>query len=149
LIFSGRIPTIQETATNVKDFFLRPTGQTKSTINNNQTEDLPRDLVLILDSSGSIGTDGFILAKEQLSTLVGLLCPIDPFSRTVGFPYLYNQAAMVTYSTHVTTNFYFNTFNTTVSVQNAIKSATYEGLSTYTNKAFDRSLSTWYRYCKN
>jgi hypothetical protein len=105
----------------------------------NQTPVLPRDLVLILDSSGSIGISNFSLAKEQLSKLVGLLCPIPPFDRIVGFPYQYNQAAMLTYSTDVLTNFYFNTHNTTVSIQNAIKSAAYVGRLTYTNKAFDRA----------
>ncbi|XP_060559903.1 collagen alpha-5(VI) chain-like isoform X1 [Ruditapes philippinarum] len=67
------------------------------------------------------------------------MCPAKPFDRIDGSPYQFNQAAMVTYSTHVTTNFYFNTFNTTVSIQNAIKSAAYVGRLTYTNKAFDQA----------
>jgi hypothetical protein len=93
--------------------------------------------VLILDRSGSIGISNFNLAKEQLSKLVGLLCPIRPFDRR--FPYQYNQAAMVTYSTNVFTNFYFNTYSTTLSIQNAIRSVPYLGGLTYTNKAFDRA----------
>jgi hypothetical protein len=100
---------------------------------------LVRDLVLILDSSGSIGNTSFIDAKKQLSKLIGLLCPINPFDRIVGFPYQYNQAAMVTYSTNVTTNFYFNTYDTTVSIQTAIENAVYVGSGTNTNKAFDRA----------
>ncbi|KAH3867898.1 hypothetical protein DPMN_031035 [Dreissena polymorpha] len=39
-----------------------------------------RDLLIIVDSSGSIGLASFETAKTQLARLLGMLCPIsDPF----------------------------------------------------------------------
>ena len=105
------------------------------------TAALTRDLVLIMDSSGSIGSKSFTEAKNQTSRLIGLLCPIPPFDRIINFPYQYNQAAMVTYSTGVVNNFDFSTYSTTVDVQNAILRARYEGRQTNTHLAFDTARS--------
>jgi hypothetical protein len=130
------------TAKNVQNFFARPNGIVLSqTIKSSpsRSQDLSRDLVIIMDSSGSIGSNGFQVAKEQTAKLMGLLCPTAPFDKIAGFPYQYNQAAMLTYSTNVVENFDFNRYSTTVNIQNAIKRVRYVGGGTNTNKAFDQA----------
>jgi hypothetical protein len=148
IYLTGKTPDVNETANSLLNFFLRPSGQALvtslktlafSTVSHRSQAPMVRDLVLILDSSGSIGTTSFDLAKEPLSKLIGLLCPAKPFDRIPGYPYQYNQASMVTYSTDVFKNFDFNEYNTTGSIQNAIKSAVYVGRLTYTDKAFDQA----------
>ncbi|XP_060559913.1 matrilin-3-like [Ruditapes philippinarum] len=140
--YTGVFPSVNITAKNVQDFFARPNGPASIPSQPiSQTTDLPRDLVIIMDSSGSIGTAAFQVGKEQTSKLIGLLCPNSPFDMIAGSPYQYNQAAMVTYSTNVVTNFNFNTYSTTVGIQRAIMRAVYVGGSTNTYKAFDQARS--------
>ncbi|XP_060562470.1 uncharacterized protein LOC132722054 isoform X4 [Ruditapes philippinarum] len=138
--YTGRYLGVNETGKNFQDFFVRPNGQhvTKGK-RSTQTPNLPRDLVIIMDSSGSIGRVDFEVAKEQTAKLIALLCPNAPFNKIAGSPYQYNQAAMLTYSTYVVENFDFNTYNTTASIQNAINSVRYVGRGTNTNKAFDQA----------
>ncbi|XP_060562483.1 vitrin-like [Ruditapes philippinarum] len=140
--YTGKIPSVNVTAKNVQNFFARPSGKVLSqTIKSSQiqSQDLSRDLVIIMDSSGSIGSNGFQVAKEQTAKLMGLLCPTAPFDKIAGSPYQYNQAAMLTYSTNVVENFDFNRYSTTVNIQNAIKRVRYAGGGTSTNKAFDQA----------
>ena len=134
---------------------MRPTGQIKRKPlqrvqrlrlqhNNGPAADMVRDLVLIMDSSGSIKSAPFEDAKFQTSRLIGLLCPNDPtppFDKIAGSPYQYNQAAMVTFSTSVVENFDFNAYDTTTEIQQAIMGANYEGLLTNTHLAFDMAKS--------
>jgi hypothetical protein len=89
---------------------------------NSYGQDLPRDLSIIMDSSYSICSVGFQVAKDQTSKLIGLLCPNSSFDKIAGSPYQYNQAIRLTYSTNVVENFDFNTYSTIVSIQKALKS---------------------------
>ncbi|XP_060562462.1 uncharacterized protein LOC132722054 isoform X3 [Ruditapes philippinarum] len=139
---TGIFPSVNVTAKNVQNFFARPNGnyfRDAKESTQSQNLHLSRDLVIIMDSSGSILSHRFKVAKEQTAKLIGLLCPNNPFDKIPGFPYQYNQAAMLTFSSEVVENFDFNTYNTTARIQNAINSVIYLDGTTDTKQAFDQA----------
>ncbi|XP_053399252.1 collagen alpha-1(XII) chain-like [Mercenaria mercenaria] len=99
-----------------------------------------RDIVFILDSSGSIGLTKFNKAKADAKSLFGTLCPFDKtFDMDYNNPYQHQQLAMLTYSTTIEENFFFNTYSKTADVLQAISQATYQGLMTNTAGAFKKA----------
>ena len=97
-VFLDSLPTVQQVAKVFLNSFVRPSVyQPKRQINN-----AFRDLLLILDSSGSIGSERYTNAKGSLSEMLGLMCPTpDPFGKDL------NRVALLTYSTTVTESFDF------------------------------------------
>ena len=94
-----------------------------------------RDLLVIVDSSGSISQSGFDVAKTELANLLGLLCPNpDPFKG-------YQRAALIEYSSAVVKQFHFKDKKNTFQVQQAIKAMPYFGQSTCTATAFKEAIT--------
>lgn len=124
--FSDTRPTVKETAKEFTDqFVIQTTGS-----NGNKVGQL-RDLLIIVDSSGSISTEHFNIMKTQLARLLGLLCPkSDPFN---GF----QQAALLQFSNTVREIFDFNDKSNTRQVQDGVTSMTHIGGPTCSATAFD------------
>ena len=100
-----------------------------------------RDLLIILDSSGSIGSSNFIKVKKNLAELLGMLCPDpDPFAR------FYQHAALIDFASTTVEVFDFNKYQHTSTLKNGILAVPYLGGSTCTTKAFNvamNMLTTW------
>jgi len=77
--------------------------------------DCPSDIILLVDGSGSIGSDNFAKVKSFLSKLVGRM-DIDSGNTRVG---------LVTFSTNVGSGFNLSAYSTVASVQAAISSLSY------------------------
>ncbi|XP_045158271.2 matrilin-3-like [Mercenaria mercenaria] len=136
--YTGIVPSVKATAKNVENYFVR--ADRKYRKDNKNKKGLTRDLVIIMDSSGSIRKGPFQDAKIQTSKLIGLLCPSDkPFDKVAGQPYQYNQAAMLTYSHIIQETFDFKRYSKTSNIQNAISKATFFGRGTNTAEAFRRA----------
>jgi hypothetical protein len=56
--------TINSTSEHFGDLFVRPPTE-------------PRDLLLIIDGSGSTGSQPFVKVLEDLSELIGMFCPLN------------------------------------------------------------------------
>jgi len=86
-----------------------------------------RDIIFVLDESGSVGSANFDLMKSFVSQLVG------------GFEIENNntRVGVVTYSSSVGESFQLNSYSTVDDVQNAISSLTYSGGSTRTDEALE------------
>ncbi|XP_060561039.1 uncharacterized protein LOC132720832 [Ruditapes philippinarum] len=139
-------PTVIETAKNVEQYFIRPKynpninpGERRLLVRRQTNQGNVRDLLLIMDSSGSIGWSNFRKANKEISTLIGLLCPENPFEKVNG-QYQYNQAAMLTFSTTVHQHFDFDDHATTEDIQGAISKAMYYGGGTNTAEAFIQAI---------
>ncbi|XP_063398168.1 collagen alpha-1(XII) chain-like [Mytilus trossulus] len=141
--YTSRKPTIQSTANTVITSFLQKKIKTNSTTSQGTVKaKVPgvfRDLLIILDSSTSIGSGNFEIVKEQLGELLGLLCPsTDPFisnKRTV-----YNRAALIQYSNNVVEEFDFNDNHNLAELKAAIQSVPYKGGVTCTGDAFYKAI---------
>ncbi|XP_053395018.1 uncharacterized protein LOC123524270 [Mercenaria mercenaria] len=141
VIYIGAVPSVNVTAKYVQSYFIRPTGNYRVRRQAGTTGSV-RDLLLIMDSSGSIGRRGFTKANSEISRLFGLLCPLNgPFDKRPTSLYEHNQAAMLTFSSSVTQNFDFDDYSTTVEIQKAIAKAKYYGGSTDTASAFRQAVS--------
>lgn len=122
----GARPTVHETAESVAENFVVKTRE-----ENGQTVGQLRDLIVIMDSSGSIGQTNFNKAKTQLARLLGLLCPDpDPFSQR-------QQVALIEFGSTVREVFDFNDNRNTQQVQDSIRRMTYMGGSTCSATAFN------------
>eukprot|EP00058_Branchiostoma_floridae_P014706 XP_002600194.1 hypothetical protein BRAFLDRAFT_66699 [Branchiostoma floridae] len=115
---AGGTITPQETAQAFDTFFLR--SQTTLTRNPN----MMRDLLVILDESGSLGNVNFETTKEALATVLGYICP------GIGPSYPYNQVALMTFSTSVREHFDFDDYGTYAGVRDAILQVPYAGIGT-------------------
>lgn len=126
LFLSVARPTVYETAKAVAQKFIIKTRQ-----ENGVTIGQVRDLLVIVDSSGSIGGANFNKATNQLARLLGLLCPSpDPFDHI-------QQAALVEFSSTVREIFDFNDKGNTQQVQDGVRSMAYMAGSTCSATAFD------------
>lgn len=131
-MLSDKRPTIKAVADSVVTQFVKPQRALK---NNDRTVGQLRDLLIIVDSSGSIGRTNFNVAKTQLANLLGLLCPNpDPFKG-------YHKAALIDYSSTVVKQFHFKDKQNTYQVQQAIKAMPYLGQSTCTATAFKEAIT--------
>ncbi|XP_019643442.1 PREDICTED: collagen alpha-1(XII) chain-like [Branchiostoma belcheri] len=129
---AGETITPQETARAFDTFFLK--GQ--STTSRNPGKE--RDLLIILDESGSIGLEVFNDAKEALARLLGYICP------GIGPSYPYHQIAFMTFSSSYTEHFDFNDYGTYTGVSNAIRQVTYSDGGTNTHNALDYARTTMF-----
>lgn len=95
--------------------------------------------MIILDSSGSIGSHDFELAKEKLSDLLALICPVpDPFIShgTSG----YNRVALIQFSDTVAEEFDFNHNHNLAELKAAIQSVSFQSGGTCTGDAFYKAI---------
>lgn len=137
-------PTIQETANMIITSFLQRNPKTNSSSPGGIVKravpcDLFRDLVVIIDSSGSIGSHDFELAKEKLGDLLALLCPDpDPFdSNRLGG---YNQAALIQFSDFVREEFDFDDNHNIAKLKASIKSVPFQSGGTCTGDALYKAI---------
>ena len=121
--FLGKEERLELTATKMVDSFLSPKASRQSGFR--------RDLLVIVDSSGSITSNEFELAKDELNRLLGSICPDDdPFSRDI------HKAALLRYSNMPVEIFDFNANENTQQVKESIDKMTYSGGGTCTGDAF-------------
>lgn len=130
------MPTINQTAEAiVNNFIIQNTARYRRAVTVGQL----RDLLVIVDSSGSIGRTFFNDAKSQLARLLGLLCPKpNPFKG-------YQKAALIEYSTTVLEIFDFDDNSNTNEVQQGVESMTYMNGLTATATAFNYAKETMFK----
>ena len=130
-------PTVRKTAVAVKNNFL-----IQNRLKKGRTVGQLRDLLVIIDSSGSIGSNDFDEAKSQLARLLGYLCPTpDPFN-------VYQQAALFRFASSVTEIFDFNDKSNTQEVKDGIVYTRYTGGSTCTATAFNYAKNSMFSTAK-
>ncbi|XP_035684396.1 matrilin-2-like [Branchiostoma floridae] len=129
---AGETITPQETARAFDTFFLK--GQTSLT----RSPEKERDLLVILDESGSITSPVFYDARDALGELLGYICP------GIGPNYPYHQVAFMTFSSRFTEHFDFNDYGTYAGVRNAISQVTYSSGGTATHEALDYARTTMF-----
>lgn len=141
-LISVQRPTVQATAKEVIVSFLQ--RQLKQNPSRRITKreapiGLFRDLLIIVDSSGSVGSSHFEIAKQQLGELLGLLCPSpDPFvSNSI---YAYHRAALIQYSRNVVEEFDFDDNHNLAELKSAIQSVQFLSGSTCTGDAFYKAI---------
>lgn len=92
-----------------------------------------RDLLIIMDSSGSVSRRDFNVAKFQLARLLGMLCPSpDPFNGN-------QRVALIQYSNVVRDVFDFDDKNNTAEVQKAVRNMRYMGRATCTGSVLEHA----------
>lgn len=129
--YTGVPLTSEMMAESLAKNFIQPATYGDSTTQTGQGGHL-RDLLIIMDSSESVGLAAFTSAKLQLGRLLGLLCPLDnPFEQG------YQHVAMLRYSTRVSEIFDFKTHTSTTAVQNGINQTSYDKGLTCTDLAFN------------
>ncbi|VDI12922.1 Hypothetical predicted protein [Mytilus galloprovincialis] len=95
----------------------------------------PRDLVLLIDGSGSIGDEPFAKTLEDLSELIGMFCPLsDPLDHKQN-PGNYIQLSAILFSTDSELVFKFNKYHSVKQAQHAIKAIHYNPGTTCKEKA--------------
>ncbi|VDI34916.1 Hypothetical predicted protein [Mytilus galloprovincialis] len=143
-------PMVHETANQVITSFLQrnlktdpapPRGTVQSKIG------LFRDLLIIIDSSGSIGSRNFEIAKKQLGELLSLICPLpDPFDSKVHNGN--NRAALIQFSDVVIKEFDFDDKHNISDLKSAIMSVPYQNGGTCTGDAFYKAIQMFTSYNK-
>jgi len=93
------------------------------------------DLVLMVDTSSSVGQANFVLIKDFLANIFGNF-PIGSTETRVG---------MVTYNNDVNIKFYLNTYTEKQDVLRAITEFEYEGVGTQTGKALIQTTANMFR----
>lgn len=83
------------------------------------------DLVVMVDTSSSIGQENFLLVQDFLSNLFGNF-PIGLDDTRIG---------LVAYNNFVDIKFFLNTFSSKRGIMEAIQNVTYEGVGTLTGQA--------------
>ncbi|CAG2188321.1 COL12A [Mytilus edulis] len=137
-------PTVQATATQVITGFLqrnlKPNHSShRRMVKRSDPIGLFRDLLIIIDSSGSIGSSSYEIAKRQTGELIGLLCPVpDPFnSRRLNG---YNRAALIQFSTNAVEEFDFDDKHGIAELKAAIQAVPYQNGMTCTGDAFYKAI---------
>jgi len=121
VIFSTAI-TITSTSEKFGTQFVRPPTE-------------PRDLVLLVDGSGSIGDQPFAKALEDLAELIGMFCPLyDPLDPMEN-PSDHIKLSVILFSTNTELVFKFNKYQQVTSAQRAIRHIAYNPGTTCTQKA--------------
>lgn len=92
---------------------------------------LPRDLLFMIDMSGSISSRDWTTTKQKLAQLIERLCG------SVGRGVQNNRIAVITFASNVVLNFNFRTHWTVDSVKNAILNMPQARGSTCTGDAFE------------
>ncbi|XP_052219828.1 cartilage matrix protein-like [Dreissena polymorpha] len=131
-------PPLNATAGNMIRYFIK-----RARLQKRQAVGQLRDLLVIVDSSGSITPEGFAIGKKQLSRLLGMLCPVpNPFDSN------YQRAALLQYSSTVQEIFDFNDKPSTNLVQQGINSMIYDAGITCTGDAFNYAYNNMFTTAK-
>ena len=128
LYFLGEEERLQLTATKMVDSFFSPKTSRQS--------GFKRDLLVIVDSSGSISRVDFDMAKTQLGRILSNICPQDdPFSNDI------HKAALLRFSNTPVEIFDFNANQNTQELIESLDKMAYSGGSTCTGDAFNYALN--------
>ncbi|WAR04020.1 COCA1-like protein [Mya arenaria] len=134
---TGRRASIQSTAKSIASNFM-----VQNNLKGGMSVGQLRDLLVIVDGSGSIGSTNFQDTRNQLARLLGMLCPTpDPFKGN-------QQAALIEFSSTVREIFDFNDKANTLAVQQGVKGMPYSGGSTCTATAFNYARNTMFTAAK-
>jgi len=114
--------TINSTSAHFGEQFVRPPTE-------------PRDLLLLMDGSGSIGSGPFAKALEDLSELIEMLCPLNDPLDPMENPNDHIKLSVILFSTNSDIVFNFNKYQKVSNAQQAIRQIAYKGGSTCTRRA--------------
>ena len=95
----------------------------------------PRDLLFIMDGSGSIGSQPFVKALEDLSELIGMFCPLNDSLDPVENPNDHIKLSFILFSSNSDIVFNLNSYQKVSNAQQAIKQIAFPRGSTCTRKA--------------
>eukprot|EP00058_Branchiostoma_floridae_P014707 XP_002600195.1 hypothetical protein BRAFLDRAFT_66700 [Branchiostoma floridae] len=128
---AGETITTADTSRSFDNFFLnpRPAGIQQRMMGLQRNPAIKRDLLIILDDSGSIGFDAFQKAKASIATVLDYICP------GIGLYSPYHQVALMTFHSTPTKQFDFNDHGSYAELKEAILAVPYEVLMTnFVNK---------------
>ncbi|XP_078676406.1 matrilin-1-like [Branchiostoma floridae x Branchiostoma belcheri] len=125
-------PTLDDKTRSVEKFLLNHDNGFTSGSRSGREIGLNRDILILLDMSGSISTTAFNEVKVDISRFVGLICPAGELGRG-----LHNQLALVAFSDRIVRVFDFNDHYNLAIVQNAIQNFQREGTMTHTREALE------------
>ena len=114
--------TINSTSEHFGDLFVRPPTE-------------PRDLLLIIDGSGSIGSRPFAKVLEDLSELIGMFCPLNDPLDPIENPNDHIKLSVILFSTTSDIEFNFNKHQNVTNAQQAIRQIAFPSGGTCTDKA--------------
>ncbi|XP_076115663.1 uncharacterized protein LOC143083278 [Mytilus galloprovincialis] len=148
--YTAKRPEVHETANQVITNFLQRNLKTdpsppRGTIQTQVPIGLFRDLLIIIDSSSSIGSNNFEIAKQQLGELLSLICPLpDPFDSSVHNGN--NRAALIQFSDDAIEEFDFDDKHNIVELKKAILAVPYQNGMTCTGDAFYKAVQMFASY---
>ena len=114
--------TINSTSEHFGDQFVRPPTE-------------PRDLLLIIDGSGSIGSLPFAKVLEDLSELIGMFCPLNDPLDPMENPKHHIQLSVILFSSNSDIVFNFTKYQNVTNAQQAIRQIAFPGGVTCTDTA--------------
>ncbi|XP_078586744.1 matrilin-3-like [Branchiostoma floridae x Branchiostoma japonicum] len=120
---TGAMPTVEQTTANLEENFLGNNPVARAAGNK-------RDLVLLLDMSGSIGAADFSSLKTDVAELLSYICPVGGMGS-------FHRVAVVTFSNSVVLNFNFHEATSLGQIQAKIYNLPYEGSGTRTADAIN------------
>jgi len=98
-----------------------------------------RDLLIILDSSGSIGKTAYHKSLDDIYKLVSIMCPSpEPFVKSNSHGY--NQLALLQFSTGVKTSITFGEVGSLSEIKGKLNSIEYMAGTTCTEKALSEAI---------
>lgn len=115
----------------IESNFLSGFGRSPSGRKRRQTTVRDRDILFIVDSSGSIDLEEYEIAKDNLAKLIGKICG------KIGLVPQSNRAAMVIFSNSPREIFDFDDYNNVADMQDAVRNLPRIGGGTCTGDALE------------
>ncbi|XP_019633300.1 PREDICTED: cartilage matrix protein-like [Branchiostoma belcheri] len=125
-------PTLDDKTRSVEKFWLNHDNGFTSGSRSGRESGLKRDILILLDMSGSISTTAFNEVKVDISRFIGLICPAGDLGRGRT-----NQLALVAFSDRIVRVFDFNDHYNLAVTQNAIRNFQRQGTNTHTKQALE------------
>lgn len=98
-----------------------------------------RDLLIVLDSSGSIGETAFHKSLQDIYKLISVMCPSpEPFVKSSSHGY--NQLGLLQFSTGVKTSFTFGEVGSLSEIKGKLNSIQHMAGTTCTEKALSEAI---------
>lgn len=124
------LQTVSVKAATIQTNFLSGSGGSSTGRKRRQTVG-DRDILFIIDSSGSIGLTEFNTAKDNMANLIGKICG------TIGRGPQSNRAALINFSNEPHEIFDFDDYDNLADVQDAVRSLTPLANKTCTGNALE------------
>ncbi|XP_064601084.1 von Willebrand factor A domain-containing protein 1-like [Liolophura sinensis] len=123
--------TTAEKAATIRNNFLSGSGGSSSGRKRRDTTVRDRDILFIVDSSGSIDANEYSIAKTNLANLIGKICG------KIGLGSQSNRAALIIFSSKPQEIFDFDDHDNLADVQAAVRNIPYISGSTCTGDALE------------